>query len=581
MAILPEELPVVLTIFLALGAWRMSRNQVLTRHAPAIEALGAATVLCVDKTGTLTQNKMSVQAFLANNHFYDLDSGKADPLPEAFHELVEFSILACKKDPFNPMEKALMQLGERRLAGTEHIDKDFQLIQEYPLSQDLLVMSNVWRSRNRPEYIIAAKGAPEDIAHLCHLDEPSVKTLSQQINVMAEKGLRVLGVAKAYLKETELPEEQHTFHFMFLGLVGFADPIRPDVPDAIKECYTAGLRVVMVTGDYPVTAQNIAKQVGMKFVDEYVTGAELSDLSDEELRGRAKTVNIFARIVPEQKLRIVNAMKESGEIVAMTGDGVNDAPALKSAHIGIAMGRTGTDVAREAASLVLLDDNFKYVVAAVRLGRRIFDNLKKAIAYIFAIHIPIAGMSLLPVLFGWPLILYPIHVVFLELIIDPACSVVFEEEAEESGVMRRPPRRVDEPLYSKSTIGLSVIQGSAVLGILIVVFLSTLARGLGEGEARAMTFTTMVLANLGLMFTNRSWSETLLATLRKPNRSLWWVCGGATLSLGLVIYAPILRDLFYFSILHPVDLVTCLSAGVASVVWFEAFKMWKRRHNMK
>jgi Ca2+-transporting ATPase len=581
MAILPEELPVVLTIFLALGAWRMSRNHVLTRHPPAIEALGAATVLCVDKTGTLTQNKMSVQAFLVDGQVYSLDPRKNDPLPEAFHELVEFSILACKKDPFNPMEKALMQLGERRLAGTEHIDRDFELVQEYHLSQDLLVMSNVWRSQDRPEYVIAAKGAPEDIANLCHFDEPSMQKLSRQINIMAERGLRVLGVAKAYRRKTELPEEQHAFHFTFLGLVGFSDPIRPDVPDAINECYTAGIRVVMITGDYPVTAQNIARQVGMKSVDEYVTGTELGSMDDEELKERIGTVSIFARIVPEQKLRIINALKERGEIVAMTGDGVNDAPALKSAHIGIAMGRIGTDVAREASSLVLLDDNFTFIVAAVRMGRRIFDNLKRAIAYIFSIHVPIAGMSLLPVLFGWPLILFPVHVVFLELIIDPACSIVFEEEPEEPGVMKRPPRRVDEPLFNRSTIGLSLLQGCVVLGILLVVFLITLSRGLGELEARAMTFTTVVIANLGLMFTNRSWSQTILATLRKPNRSLWWVCGGTTLALGLVLYVPFLRDLFHFSFLHSIDLVICLSAGATSIAWFETFKIWKRRRNMK
>ncbi|MCX6659594.1 MAG: cation-translocating P-type ATPase [Candidatus Bathyarchaeota archaeon] len=581
MAILPEEFPVVLTVFLALGAWRLSRNNVLTRNAPAIEALGAATVLCVDKTGTLTENKMSVYVFFSNGQTYYPHSTKASPIPEPFHELVEFSILACKRDPFNPMEKALIRFGEIDLVGTAHLHGDWELLQEYPLSQQLLVMSNVWRSRDGAEYIIAAKGAPEDIADLCHFGEVDMKELSLQVNTMAEKGLRVLGVARAYFRRTELPEEQHDFTFKFLGLVGFADPIRPKVADAISECYTAGIRVVMVTGDYPATAQSIARQVGMKSVDEYITGDELDALSDAELGLRVRNVNIFARIVPEQKLRIVNALKANHETVAMTGDGVNDAPALKSANVGIAMGNTGTDVAREASSLVLLDDNFAFIVAAVRTGRRIFDNLKKATAYILSIHVPIAGMSLVPVLFGWPLVLFPVHVVFLELIIDPACSVVFEEEPEEANIMKKPPRKLNESLYNMRTIVLSLLQGCVLLLVLLVVFSGTIALGSGELKARAMTFTTLVIANLGLMLTNRSWLRTIPATLRSPNRALWWVVGGAVLFLGLVLYVPILQELFSFSFLHPFDLLVCLGAGGTSVLWFEILKLRSRRQDLK
>ena len=319
-----------------------------------------------------------------------------------------------------------------------------------------------------------------------------MQKLSIQIQAIAGEGLRVLGVAKASFEKTTLPREQHDFVFTFLGLIGFADPVRPKVAEAVQECYTAGVRVVMITGDYPVTAQNIGRLIGLRSVENYITGAELEKMSDEELKTRIGEVNIFARVVPEQKLRIVNVLKSNGEVVAMTGDGVNDAPALKSADVGIAMGERGTDVARESASLVLLDDNFTSIVGGVRMGRRIFDNLRKAIAYIFAIHIPIAGMSIIPIILGWPLILLPVHIMFLELIIDPACSVVFENESEEADVMRRKPRSVDKKLFNRNAALVSFLQGFAVLIAVFVVFLSSLNRGLGDDGARAMAFTSIV-----------------------------------------------------------------------------------------
>jgi Ca2+-transporting ATPase len=580
MAILPEEFPVVLTIFLALGAWRMSRKNVLTRQVHAIEALGTTTVLCVDKTGTLTQNKMSVRKFFANKQTCDFDSTGENSLPDFCHELAEFSILACKKDPFDPIEKALKTLGEGGFADTEHVHGDWRLVQEYPLSHDLLAMSNVWVSPDGTEYVVAAKGAPEVIADLCHFDEERMQGLSENIQAMAGEGLRVLGVAKASFKITELPGEQHDFAFSFLGLVGFADPVRPNIAEAVQECYAAGIRVVMITGDYPVTAQKIGGQIGLKSVENYITGTELEEISDDELKRRIRDVDIFARVVPEQKLRIVEALKANGEVVAMTGDGVNDAPALKSADIGVAMGGHGTDVAREASSLVLLDDDFTSIVGGVKMGRRIFDNLKKAIAYIFSIHIPIAGMSLLPVLFGWPLILLPVHIVFLELVIDPACSVVFETEPEEADIMQRKPRRVDEKLFNRRAAAISLLQGSIVLLIVVIVLLSSLYRGLGEQEARTMTFTSIVMANLALILTNRSWSQTILGTFRRRNNALWWIFGLTLLALCLVIYIPPISSLFYFTTLKPIDLLLCLGAGTISVAWFEAFKVFERHTSM-
>ncbi|MEJ2696873.1 MAG: cation-translocating P-type ATPase [Candidatus Sulfobium sp.] len=573
MAVLPEEFPVVLTVFLAIGAWRISLKRVLTRRVPAVEMLGSTTVLCVDKTGTLTLNRMSVESVFTCGRFYGI-GGVSSGMPEEVHEIVEFAILASETNPFDPMEKAFRELGTRFLSDTEHLHEDWSLVQEYPLSRNLLSMSRVWKSPDSKNYIIAAKGAPEAIADICHLSDKGMADLQQSISTMAANGLRVIGVARAGFTEASLPGGQHDFIFEFLGLIGLADPVRPGVREAVTECYKAGIRIVMITGDYPVTAQNIAGQIGLKHAGRVITGRDLDGMADAQLREAIRTTDIFARVVPEQKLRIVSALKANGEVVAMTGDGVNDAAALKSAHIGIAMGGRGTDVAREASAIVLLDDDFSSIVEAVRMGRRIFDNLKKAMAYIFAVHVPIAGMSLLPVLFNWPLVLMPVHIVFLELIIDPACSVVFEAEAEEAGLMDRPPRDLTRPLFDRRTIGVSLLQGLSVLLIVLGVFVVSLYRGQGELDARALSFTTLIIANLGLIFTNRSWSRTILDTLRSPNSALWLVTGGALFFLGAVLYVPFLRALFHLSRLHLTDIALCLGAGIVSIVWFEVFKIF-------
>ncbi|MFA5309195.1 MAG: cation-translocating P-type ATPase [Dehalococcoidales bacterium] len=581
MAILPEEFPVVLTVFLALGAWRISQSHVLTRRMPAIEILGAATVLCVDKTGTLTVNRMSIDKIYAGGEFFDIAANHDTPPPEKFHRLVEFSILASQTRPFDPMEKALRELGEYYPALTEHLHLDWRLMKEYPLSRELLALSRVWESRDRGDYVIAAKGAPEAIIDLCHLDAARARELQDRISDMAGEGLRVLGVAKAGFQQTALPGNQHDFRFEFLGLVGFSDPIRPSVPEAIKECRHAGVRVVMITGDYPVTARSIARQIGLKEPEKVITGAELDAMSDADLQERIKAVNVFARVIPEQKLRLVNAFKANGEIVTMTGDGVNDAPALKSANIGIAMGGRGTDVAREAGDLVLLDDDFSSIVKAVRLGRRIFDNLRKAMAYILAIHVPIAGLSLIPVLFKWPLVLYPVHVVFLELIIDPACSIAFEAEPEESDVMNRPPRDRHEPLFNRRTVIFSLLQGVVVLAVTLAVYKLSLVLGRGAMEARTLTFATLVIANLGLILTNRNWSSTILGSFRARNIALRWIVLSAVVFLGLMIYLPWLRDLCHFGILHFTDVLICIGAGAVSVLWFEGVKYFARKKRQR
>lgn len=576
MAMLPEEFPVVLLIFLTLGAWRISKSQVLTRRTPAIETLGAASVLCTDKTGTITLNSMQLSGLSIKGKFYTVNN-QVKVLPEDVHSLIEYGILASQEDPFDPIEKEVKRVGEFYLANSEHIHNNWQLVKEYPLSKQLLALSHVWESKDKQNYIIAAKGSPEAIADLCHLNAIQKEELTKEIEFMASKGLRILGVAKALFSKINLPDIQHDFHFEFIGLLGFIDPIRETVPLAIKEAHDAGIRVVMITGDYPGTAVNIAKQIGLKNPQEYITGLELENMKQEQLKEKIKSVNVFARVVPEQKLAIVNALKSNCEVVAMTGDGVNDAPALKAANIGIAMGQRGSDVAREASALVLLNDDFSSIVEAVKLGRRIFDNLKKAMAYILAIHVPIAGMSFFPVLFNLPIILLPAHIAFLELIIDPACSTVFEACPQEPDIMKRPPRNLNEPLFDKRTFILSLLQGLSVLIVVFAVFIFILYLGKSEVKARTIAFTSLVFANIMLIITNLSWKKNLISILKIKNQALLWMILAALTALILVIYLPFLRNIFHFSQLSFKEFAFALFSGIISLAWFEGIKYIGKR----
>ena len=576
MAMLPEEYPVVLTVFPALGARRLSREGVLTRRINAIETLGATTVLCSDKTGTLTENRMTVSHLVAGGVKLDARLAVATlptgELPEAFHRLVEYSILASVVDPFDPMEKAFHQLGEQFLAETEHLHRDWHLVQTYALTPALRAMSHVWAAPEGGAQIVAAKGAPEAVIELCHLDAATQSRIAAAVDVLAADGLRVLAVAEGRFEGKDWPATEHDFDFEFLGLLGLSDPLRQQVPAAIAECRAAGIRVVMITGDYPATARAIAHQAGLaESTEELLSGDEMVTLSDQALRERMATVSVCARIAPEQKLRIVQALKERGDIVAMTGDGVNDAPALRAAHVGIAMGERGTDVAREAASLVLLQDDFAAIVRAVRLGRRIFDNLRKSMSYILAVHVPIAGMALLPVLLGWPALLYPMHIAFLELIIDPACSLAFENEPAESDVMKRPPRDADAPLFGGATLWLALLQGSGVLAVVLGAYAWANHR-LPESEARAFAFAVLVVANLALILSNRSGTRSLWASLRTPNITLWVVIGLALALLLSALYFPWAVSVLRFSQLPAHELATACALGLLSVFWFESVK---------
>ena len=579
MAVLPEEFPVILTVFMALGAWRISKKKVLTRNPSAIETLGSATVLCTDKTGTLTQNKMTVSQLYNGKDFYIVEKGKE--LNDEFHEIMEFGILSSQTNPFDPMEQAITGMGKMYLKGTEHIHKSWEMIKEYSLSKELLAMSRVFSEKSTQQKIIATKGSPEAIFELCHLNADEKKRLLLAVEKLAAGGLRVLGVAKAGIKANNLPDIQHDFKFEFIGLIGLSDPIRKDVKQAVTECYKAGIRVVMITGDYPITAQHIASEIGLENPDICMTGLELEAISEVELCRKIHGINVFARVVPEQKLKIVEALKRNGEIVAMTGDGVNDAPALKAANIGIAMGRKGTDVAREASSLVLMDDNFSSIVGAIRMGRRIFDNLQKSFGYIFAIHVPIAGLSLLPILVSnLPIILWPVHIVFLELIIDPACSIIFEAEKEEVNVMNRAPRKFDEPFFGGGKILFSCLQGVGILAVTVAVYFVSLYLAFDIREVRAMAFTTLIVSNIAVILTNRSWTDNIFKIIATPNKAVLWVVGGAVFFLTLILNIPFFLDLFQFDKLSLINIVICIVAGLTTIIWFEIYKLVKLRKHI-
>lgn len=570
MSMLPEEFPVVLTVFMAMGAWRMSMARVLTRRAAAIETLGSATVLCTDKTGTLTENRMVVVELRRDGEVFRPDTGGDMPAP--FRELREFGRLASSPEPFDPMERAFHALARQALANGVATPASGKLVHSYGLRPDLLAVTHIWQpDPGRQDHVVAAKGAPEAIAALCRMDAGERAALMRSVDAMASAGLRVLGVARARHLGNIWPASPRDLKFDFLGLAGLADPLRSGVVEAVRECTSAGIRVVMITGDYPATACAIAKQAGLDH-SEPVTGEQFARLSDAELRDRIGRTSVFARIMPEQKLRIVSAFKADGAVVAMTGDGVNDAPSLKAAHIGIAMGGRGTDVAREASSIVLLDDDFGSIVKAIRLGRRIYDNLRKAMSFILAVHVPVAGLALLPLVLGLPLLFGPIHIAFLEMIIDPVCSLVFEAETEEDDAMRRPPRATDEPLFSWTLIAWSALQGGLVFILVATIYVLALQAGMPVPEVRAVAFFSLVVGIVSLILVNRSFSASPLTALRRPNRTLVGVLTTVAIILALTLLWPFASNLFAFGPLHVDDLALALGTGIVALAALELLK---------
>jgi Ca2+-transporting ATPase len=573
MSLLPEEFPLVLAVFMAMGAWRISWARVLTRRASAIESLGATTVLCTDKTGTLTANSMTVDSILSDGTRWTQD--RRMPVSGVPLEILAAALLACQRKPTDPMDIAVHTLAAAHCEAASLGFASRKLIRAYGLRPDLFAVANIWSGEDDESPAAYAKGALEAIAELCHLSAARLGEIGEQVDALARDGVRVLGVAKARLattaQEQHLPDTLRGLQFEYLGLIGFADPLRANVPAAVAECRSAGIRVLMITGDYPVTARAIGRQAGLD-TTQVLVGDDIEAMSDDQLAIRVKTASIFARIRPNQKLRIVQSLKANGEIVAMTGDGVNDAPAIKAAHIGIAMGARGTDVAREASAIVLLDDDFGSIVRTIRLGRRIYDNLRKATEYIIAVHIPIAGLALLPLLLGLPLMFTPILIAFLEMVIDPACSVVLEAEAEEQDVMQRSPRDPASPLLLPMRILWAILQGSIVLTILGGVLISAARMGMPEPDLRALVFTSLVLMNMSLILVNRSFNCSLLQAFLRPNRSLWMLFAGVTALLATAVYWSPAKLLFHFGSLHWDDLVVCAVAGTCSLLILEALK---------
>lgn len=507
MANIPEEFPVVLTVFLALGAWRMAKHKALVRRAPAIEALGSVTVLCTDKTGTLTENRMSVAELVIGEE----RTAPIETLSPAMRALLACADLASPDQPFDPMERAIHGAA---LKLSDPLPREgWQHVREYPLSRELLAVTHVWSRPGASAFQVMCKGAPEAIADLCGLEAAQRAAVLAQVDEMARRGLRVLAAAAAVWNEdaNRLPLKAHGFGFEWRGLLGFADPLRAGVREAVAEAQAAGVRVIMLTGDHLETARAIAKQAGLANSEEVVLGSELA-LDGAALTQRAREINVFARVQPDHKLRLVDAMKRDGQVVAMTGDGVNDAPALMAAHVGVAMGERGTDVAREAASIVLLDDNFVTVVRAIQQGRVIYDNIVRAIRYILAVHVPITGLAVLPLLFGGPLMLLPLHVVFLELIIDPASTLVFEREPAAANVMQRPPRPPSQRLLDAQTLFGSLGQGLAVFAAVAAIYALGRASEVSTPQLAALSFTALVVGNLGLIVVNRAGAA----------HSRWW-----------------------------------------------------------
>ena len=574
MAMLPEEFPMALAVFLSLGAWRLAKVKVLARRPAVVEALGAATVLCVDKTGTLTENRMQVRRLVTDEA--DVTVQADAPLSDAVHTLLETAMLASRRGSADPMDRALLEQGDRALAGTDHLHPQWHLDREFPLTPELLAMSQVWTGEDgRPR--VAAKGAPEAVLDLCHVPDARRAELLARVQPLADGGLRVLAVARGTVPAGLPASKQHDHDFEWLGLVGFEDPLRPSVPAAVAQAHTAGIAVAMITGDHAATALAIARQAGIDTDAGALTGAEIARLDDAALSTAVRRVRVFARVMPEQKLRLVQAFRRNGETVAMTGDGVNDAPALKAAHIGIAMGVRGIDVAREAAGLVLLDEDFGRIVGGVRMGRRIFDNLRKVMTYITAIHVPVAGLALLPVLFGLPPLMLPVHVVLTEMVIDPVCSLAFEGAAEDPKVMNRPPRTSDDGIVGWPMLVQGLLQGGALLAVSLAIYVWALQAGRGEAVSRTLSILGLTAGNLLLVAVNLTAGLGWRSLMVPGARAFWWVSLAAAAALTVAVVVPGARQLLHFGVPAGTDLAMALGAVALAVSVGGASGAWARR----
>ena len=586
MAILPEEIPVVLTVFLALGAWRLSKTNVLVRRVTAVEALGGMTVLAVDKTGTLTMNQMSVVELITAQGRFSIESGisastELQPilLEESFKQVAEIALLASPSKPFDPMERAIQSICKQ----STH-DQALPIIPEavhvYELSTDILAMTLVHATEEPGNYALATKGAPEAIASLCKLNPGVLAKMQHDVADMASRGLRVLGVANGKWVNTDRnalspswPESQRDLTLNFVGLIGFMDPIRPEVPDAMARCRRAGVRVIMMTGDHLATAVSIAQKIGLSNQPNCLTGPDLDALTDEALQKRLRQIDLCARMKPSHKLRLVRLLQASGEVIGMTGDGVNDAPALRAADIGIAMGERGTDVARESSDLVLLNDSFASIVSAISQGRRIDANIRKATGFIFSVHVPIIALALIPALLHWPVLLIPAHIVLLELVIDPACTLVFADEPEQPDLMTHQPRAKEDSPFSLHAALPPLFQGLGAAFLLVGGYALLSSVGWNDGAIRSVVMTSLLLTVMLLILTNRDQKHSLYQAAIAPNRWLRRLYVAIAIVLVAFFTIPWLREIMKLVPLTLVDAGAIIVLLVLCILWLEGVRL--------
>lgn len=563
MAIIPEEFPVVLTVFLSMGAYRLAKNNTLMRKISAVETLGSATVLCVDKTGTITQNKMKVKSIYSDGRIFNNEDLKNQ-------ELSDLMVLSCEKDPYDPMEKAILEAAN--LSQLETVYK-YDLSKKIAFDSKTKRMANIYIKDNK--YYVAVKGSAETVLGLCNLDKQTMDEINIEIDKMASNGLRVLALADC--TSEEVYEDLECYELTFKGLVGLQDPPKEGVEEAIKLCKKAGIRVVMITGDYSKTAMAIDEEIGLKFTDKVIVGNEIDSLSENELCEVVKSCDVFSRVIPEQKMKIVKALKKNGEIVAMTGDGVNDAPALKSADIGIAMGKRGTEVAKEAADMILMDDNFTTIVKSVKDGRRVYDNIRKAMVYILIIHIPIAAMAMFAPLFNLPPLLLPMHIMLLELIIDPTCSIVFEGEPAEANIMENHPRPPQEPLLTRNLTIKVVLQGIIMFLAAFMPFHYMIDLGISSEYARSFSLITFIVANVTLVLVNRSNTELLYHLIKEKGSKVRLIVNSmALIMVFAIVYIPILNGFFRTEKIGIYPLIIAIVLGFISTGWWEIVKITRK-----
>ncbi|MDU6039063.1 MAG: cation-translocating P-type ATPase [Clostridium butyricum] len=563
MAIIPEEFPVVLTVFLSMGAYRLAKNNTLMRKISAVETLGSATVLCVDKTGTITQNKMKVKSIYSDGRIFNNEDLKNQ-------ELSDLMVLSCEKDPYDPMEKAILEAAN--LSQLETLYK-YDLSKKIAFDSKTKRMANIYIKDNT--YYVAVKGSAETVLGLCNLDKQRMDEINIEIDKMASNGLRVLALADC--TSEKVYEDLECYELTFKALVGLQDPPKEGVEEAIKLCKKAGIRVVMITGDYSKTAMAIGEEIGLKFTDKVIVGNEIDSLSENELCEVVKSCDVFSRVIPEQKMKIVKALKKNGEIVAMTGDGVNDAPALKSADIGIAMGQRGTEVAKEAAHMILMDDNFTTIVKSVKDGRRVYDNIRKAMVYILIIHIPIAAMAMFAPLFNLPPLLLPMHIMLLELIIDPTCSIVFEGEPAEANIMENHPRPPQEPLLTRNLTIKVVLQGIIMFLAAFMPFHYMIDLGISSEYARSFSLITFIVANVTLVLVNRSNTELLYHLIKEKGSKVRLIVNSmALIMVFAIVYIPILNGFFRTEKIGVYPLIFAIVLGFISTGWWEIVKITRK-----